>query len=83
MTLVHDIIVVSAHPRWTYMHEDMADFEDHVSYTLELCMSIALCPVALYYFNLLNLRKYLQAAGHTETFNFGGLGIVNQERNQQ
>ena len=63
------------------MHEDMADL-DHVSYTLELCMSIALCPVALYYFNLLNLRKYLQA-GHTETFNFGGLGIVNQERNQQ
>ena len=65
------------------MHEDMAEFENHVSYTLELCMSIALCPVALYYFNLLNLRKYLQAAGHTETFNFGRLGIVNQERNQQ
>ena len=36
------------------MHEDMAEFENHVSYTLELCMSIALCPVALYYFNLLN-----------------------------
>ena len=63
------------------MHEDMADFEDHVSYTLELCMSIALCPVALYYFNLLNLRTVPTGGGTYR--DFGGLGIVNQERNQQ